>query len=376
MLNIQMVDLQRQYGKLQAEIDAAVLAVLKSGAYINGPEVRDFQAELEAYLGVKHVIPCANGTDALQIAHMALDLPDDAEVICPTWTYVSTVEVVGLLKLKPVLVDVDYDNFNIDLQALEKALTPKSKVLLPVHLYGQCAPLAELKAFADAHGLYLIEDTAQALGATYTFPDGRKAKAGTVGAIGGTSFYPSKNLGCYGDGGALFTNDDALAARLRRIANHGQNRRYYFDEVGVNSRLDSIQAAILRIKLRKLDAFNSARQAVAAQYDAAFSDVPALRLPGRVPYSDHVFHQYTLRVTDGQRDALQDHLNQQRIPNSIFYPLPIHQQPPYAHAQIAGGAAPVSEQLAREAISLPMHPDLTEAEIAFVTQSVRQFFGA
>ena len=307
-LNIQMVDLIGQYQKIKSEVDEAVLEVIESAAFINGPKVKEFQASLEAYLGVKHVIPCANGTDALQIALMALDLRPGDEVIVPAFTYVATAEVIALLNLSPVMVDVDPETFNITASILEKAITPKTKAVVPVHLFGQSADMESIMAVARKHSIYVIEDNAQAIGADYTFSDGKNQKAGTIGDIGCTSYYPSKNLGAYGDGGAIFTNNEELGQKIRMIANHGQNKRYYHAMVGVNSRLDSIQAAVLNIKLKHLDEYAAARQTVAAYYDKAFSGVEQLQIPKRQHNSTHVFHQYTLLVKDGRRDELQSFL--------------------------------------------------------------------
>jgi dTDP-4-amino-4,6-dideoxygalactose transaminase len=373
MKKIQMVDLISQYEDIQEEIDAAVLNVIRSSAYINGPEVKAFQSELEDYLGVKHVIPCANGTDALQIAMMALGLKPGDEVITASFTYVATAEVIALLQLTPVLVDVDPHTFNIDPNVIEAAITPKTKAIVPVHLFGQCAPMEEIMAIAKKHNLYVIEDTAQAIGADYTYSDGRVQKAGTIGDIGGTSFFPSKNLGCYGDGGAIFTNNDAYAAKLRMIANHGQNRQYYHDEVGVNSRLDSIQAAILRIKLRRLDEYAAARNAVAGYYDKAFADIPELITPARFDRSTHVFHQYTLILNGVDRDALREYLSEKDVPMMIYYPVPLHLQKAYRDDRYNEGDFPVTEKLCSSVASLPMQTELDEEQLAYITGSVISF---
>src|SRR6218665_412067 len=311
---IQMVDLKSQYEKIKTDVDAAIRNVIDNTAFINGPEVKAFQAELEQYLGVKHVIPCANGTDALQIAMMAVGLKPGDEVITADFTYVATAEVIALLGLKPVLVDFNPDTFDIDVNAIERAITPKTKAIVPVHLFGQCADMEKVMALAKKHNLFVIEDVAQAIGAEYTFSDGKKQKAGTIGTIGCTSFFPSKNLGCYGDGGALYTNDDELAAKIRMIANHGQSVLYVHDSIGVNSRLDSIQAAVLRIKLRELDNYAAARNKAAAFYDKAFANHPKLKTPARVPFSDHVFHQYTLQLNGVDRAALREFLAGKEIP--------------------------------------------------------------
>ncbi|MCB0762063.1 MAG: DegT/DnrJ/EryC1/StrS family aminotransferase [Flavobacteriales bacterium] len=367
-----MVDLVAQYESMKAEIDQAILNVVQSSAYINGPEVRDFQSELEAYLGVKHVIPCANGTDALQIAMMALGLKPGDEVIAPSFTFVATAEVIALLGLTPVLVDADPHTFNLDPACLEAAITPKTKAIVPVHLFGQCANMDEIMDIARKHNLYVVEDTAQAIGADYC---GAKysGKAGTIGEFGTTSFFPSKNLGCYGDGGALFTNDDKLAENARYIANHGMKVRYYHDMIGVNSRLDSIQAAVLRIKLRRLSDYNAARNKAAAYYDSAFADVAELSTPARAPWSTHVFHQYTL-VTHGiDRDALRDYLAEKGVPAMVYYPVPLHMQKAYKDPRYNEGDFPHTEQLSAAVISLPMHTELTEDQLALITHSVKEF---
>lgn len=372
---IQMVDLKGQYAKIQQEVDEAVLNVIRSSAFINGPEVGAFRQELENYLSVKHVIPCANGTDALQIAMMALNLKPGDEVITASFTYVATAEVIALLQLKPVLVDVHPDTFNIDPVAIEKAITPRTKAIVPVHLFGQCADMEAILKIASAHNLYVIEDTAQAIGAMYTFSDGRTARAGTMGHIGATSFFPSKNLGCYGDGGALFTNDDKLAEQMRMIANHGQTVRYYHDVVGVNSRLDSIQAAILRIKLRHLDAYSAARNAVASFYDEAFKNEAKLKTPARAKNSTHVFHQYTL-ITDGvDRFGLQDFLSTKGIPAMVYYPVPLHMQKAYVDPRYKEGDFPVTEELCKRVISLPMHTELSQEQLDLIVSSVKEFVG-
>ncbi|MES2627523.1 MAG: DegT/DnrJ/EryC1/StrS family aminotransferase [Bacteroidota bacterium] len=374
MQNLQMVDLKGQYQKIQEEIDQAVLDVIRSTAYINGPEVKSFQSELEEYLGSKHVIPCANGTDALQIAMMGLGLQPGDEVITANFTYVATAEVIALLQLTPVLVDVNPETFNIDPAAIRKAITPKTKAIVPVHLYGQMADMEAIMKIAEEHNLFVIEDTAQAIGADYTFSDGRKAKAGTIGHIGCTSFFPSKNLGCYGDGGAMYTNDEKLAAYVRQIANHGQRVQYYHDTIGVNSRLDSIQAAILRIKLRHLDTYCDARRKAADYYDAAFASVPQLITPVRAPYSTHVFHQYTLILTEGDRSELKEFLAAKGIPAMIYYPVPLHLQKAYTDPRYNAGDFPVTEKLCEGVISLPMHTELSEENLAYITNAVKEFF--
>ncbi len=369
-----MVDLKRQYEKIQEEVDAAVLDVIKSTKYINGPEVKAFQQDLESYLGVRHVIPCANGTDALQVAMMALDLKPGDEVITTSFTFVATVEVISLLGLTPVLVDVDPDTFNIDPDAFRKAITPKTKAVVPVHLFGQSAHMQPIMDIAESHGLYVIEDNAQAIGADYIFSDGTRKKTGTIGHIGCTSFFPAKNLGCYGDGGAIFTNDDDLAKKLRVMVNHGMDVRYYHDEVGVNSRLDSIQAAILRIKLRRLDQYAQDRRKAAAYYDNAFGDHPGLAIPYRADYSTHVFHQYTLKTSGIDRFALQEYLMTNEVPAMIYYPVPMHLQKAYHDPRYSKGDFPVTEALSDRVISLPMHTELDEEQLAYIADKVLSFF--
>lgn len=371
-----MVDLKSQYQRLKADIDREVMEVLESTAYINGPKVRQFQSDLETYLDAKHVIPCANGTDALQIALMALGLQPGDEVIVPAFTYVATAEVIALLRLKPVMVDVDPETFNVTAEIIEKAISPQTKAVVPVHLFGQSCDMEPIMAVARKHGIYVVEDNAQAIGADYTFGDGHQQKTGTIGDIGCTSFYPSKNLGAYGDGGAVCTNDDKWAAICRSVANHGQSsRRYYHDLVGVNSRLDAIQAAILGVKLKQLDNFAQARQDAAAYYDQAFAGIAELQTPVRQSNSTHVFHQYTLLVQDGQRDALQAYLQEQKIPNMIYYPVPLYKQEAYKHAGLNGQATlPVTESLCDSVISLPMHTELDEPTLAYICEAVRSFF--
>jgi UDP-2-acetamido-2-deoxy-ribo-hexuluronate aminotransferase len=373
MKKIQMVDLISQYEKVQNEIDTAVLNVIRSAAYINGPEVKSFQKELEDYLKVKHVIPCANGTDALQIAMMALDLQPGDEVITASFTYVATAEVIALLKLKPVLVDVDPLTMNIDISAIEKAITSRTKAIVPVHLFGQCADMEPLMALAKKHNLHVIEDTAQAIGADYTFSNGKIQKAGTIGIIGCTSFFPSKNLGCYGDGGALFTNDDELAGKLRMIANHGQSVQYVHDSIGVNSRLDSIQAAILRIKLRQLDNYAAARNYAADYYDQAFKNHPNIITPARAKNSNHVFHQYTLQLKGKSRDKIKEFLASKDIPAMIYYPIPLHMQKAYMDPRYKAGDFPVTEQLCKDVFSLPMQTELDDEQLKYITDSVLEF---
>lgn len=373
MKEIRMVDLVTQYERIQDEVDSAVLNTIRSSAYINGPEVKEFQSELESFLDAKHVIPCANGTDALQIAMMALGLKPGDEVITATFTYVATAEVIALLQLKPVLVDVDPDTFLIDIDAMKAAITPKTKAIVPVHLFGQVSNMDAIMEVAKQHNLYVVEDTAQAIGADYHHSNGTVAKAGTIGDIGCTSFFPSKNLGCMGDGGAIFTNNDNLAAEMRMVANHGQSKRYYHDRIGVNSRLDSIQAAVLRIKLRKLNEYNAARAAAAAYYDEAFKNETKIITPVRADKSTHVFHQYTMKVKGIDRDGLQSFLADKGIPSMIYYPVALHMQSAYKDERYGSGHFPVTEQLVDEVISLPMHTELTEDQLEFITSSVKEY---
>ena len=381
MKKIQMVDLKGQYNKIKEEVDQSVLEVLDSTAYINGPKVHEFQKNLEDYLGVKHVIPCANGTDALQIAMMGLGLKPGDEVITADFTFAATVEVIALLNLTPVLVDVDPVSFNIDIEAVKNAITPKTKAIVPVHLFGMCANMEALMDIAQTNNLFVIEDNAQGIGATYTYTDGRKAKAGTIGHVASTSFFPSKNLGCYGDGGAIFTNDDDLAHTIRGIVNHGMYVRYHHDVVGVNSRLDSVQAAILNIKLKHLDNYNQARQNAARAYNAAFANEDYIVTPsGKSECSGicsscdcHVFHQYTLRILKGDRDALVKHLNDKGIPCGVYYPIPLHRQKAYLDSRYNEADFKVTNQLVKEVISLPMHTELDEDQIEFITSTVKNF---
>lgn len=368
-----MVDLGGQYEKIKPEIDKAVLDVIASSAFINGPEVKAFQSELEKYLHVKHVIPCANGTDALQIAMMALDLQPGDEVITANFTYVATAEVIALLKLKPVLVDVIPGTFTIDPVAFENAITSKTKAVVPVHLFGQCAEMDKIMEIARKHKLFVIEDTAQAIGADYIMPDGSRVKAGTIGTVGCTSFFPSKNLGCYGDGGAIFTNDDELAKKMRMVANHGQSVQYYHDEIGVNSRLDSIQAAVLRIKLRHLDEYAASRNYVASFYDKAFRNHSKVTIPVREPKSTHVFHQYTLVLKGVDRNAMREFLAAKGIPSMIYYPVPLHLQKAYTDPRYKAGDFPVTEHLCANVISLPIHTEMTDTELEFIVSGVLEF---
>lgn len=373
MNTLRMVDLLGQYHKIQEEVDEAILNVAKSSAYINGPEVKAFQSELENYLQVKNVIPCANGTDALQIAMMALNLQPGDEVVTASFTYVATAEVIALLKLKPILVDVDPGTFNINVEAIERAITPRTKAIVPVHLFGQCANMEAIMKLAKQHNLWIIEDTAQAIGADYSFSDGTKRKAGTIGTIGCTSFFPSKNLGCFGDGGALFTNDERLAKRIRMIANHGQSVQYVHDEVGINSRLDSIQAAVLRIKLRKLDEYILARQKAADYYTKAFANCPELKTPVIAENTTHVFHQYTLQCQDFDRNTLKDYLTKKGIPCMIYYPIPLHHQKAYHQESKRDNDYPITLDLCKNVISLPMHTELSNEQLDFIIGGVKEF---
>lgn len=368
-----MVDLKAQYEKIGSEVDAAIKSVLNSTAFIKGPEVRRFEEELGKYLGVRNVISCANGTDALQIAMMALNLKPGDEVITTNFTFIATVEVVALLGLNLVLVDPDPATYNISVESINKAITPRTKAIVPVHLFGQCADMDKIMKLAAEHNLYVIEDTAQATGADFIFPDGKKKKAGTLGTIGTTSFFPSKNLGCYGDGGAIFTDDDDLAKRLRSVANHGMKERYHYSEVGINSRLDTIQAAILGVKLKYLDRFNEARRRVADAYDKSFSGTNSIIIPKRVPYSSHIFHQYTIRVRNGKRDALRDFLGKAGVPSMIYYPGPLHTQEAYRFLGYGENDFPVTSELCSEVLSLPMHPDMEQEQLDFIISNVLKF---
>ena len=370
MKKIQMVDLQTQYQRIKADIDAGIQEVIDSAAFVKGQKVTDFQQHLEAYTGAKHVIPVGNGTDALQIALMGLGLQRGDEVITPTFTFIATAEVVALLGLTPVVVDVDWDTMNMDIEAVRRAITPRTKAIVPVHLFGQCADMQALMELAEEKHLYVVEDACQAIGAQFTFANGETKQAGTMGHIGCTSFFPSKNLGCYGDGGAIFTNDDALAARMRAIANHGMVVRYHHDLIGVNSRLDSIQAAVLDAKLPHLDEYIAARQKAAAYYDKAFEGCERLLVPAHQPHSTHVFHQYTLRVVGADRDKLRDGLAAAGIPAMIYYPVPLHQQKAYLDPRYKDGDFPVAERLASCVLSLPMHTELDDEQLAFITSKV------
>ena len=373
MKKINMVDLKGQYDKIKEEIDQAILKVVESTAFINGPEVKNFQQDLEKYLGVKHVIPCANGTDALQVSMMALGLKPGDEVIAPSFTFVATAEVIALLGLTPVLVDVDPDTFNIDPKAIEKAITPKTKAIVPVQLFGQCSDMDLIMDIANKHHLFVIEDNCQAIGADFISSNGSRKKAGTIGHVGCTSFFPSKNLGCYGDGGAIFTNDDHLAEKIRIVVNHGMTIRYYHDMIGVNSRLDSIQAAILKVKLKHLDEYAAARNKAASYYDSAFANNPKLKTPVRFNKSTHVFHQYTLVTNGFDRNKLPEYLQEKGIPAMIYYPVPMHLQKAYLDPRYKDGDFPVTEKLSKSVVSLPMHTELDEEQLKHITTSVLEF---
>jgi dTDP-4-amino-4,6-dideoxygalactose transaminase len=370
-----MVDLKAQYAAMQDEVDQAVIDVIRSGAFINGPAVKKFQAGLEDFLGAKHVIPCGNGTDALQIALMALGLEPGDEVIVPAFTYVASAEVIALLRLTPVMVDVDPRTFNVRAEDIKAAITPKTKAIIPVHLFGQSCDMEPIIALAKAHNLHIVEDNAQAIGAVYTFSDGRRARTGVLGDIGCTSFYPSKNLGAYGDGGAINTNSDELAAEIRKVANHGQSRRYYHDVVGCNSRLDSIQAAILNCKLPRLEGYCDRRRMAADYYDAHLQGLEGLLTPARQENSTHVFHQYTLRIDGGRRDALQEHLKAAGVPSMVYYPVALYDQEAFRGADANNiDFLPVTDLLCKEVISLPMHSEFDEETLAYIVETVRRFF--
>lgn len=373
-MKLEMVDLMGQYEKIKSEIDHAIMDTVASSAYINGPQVHNFASNLADYLEAKHVIPCANGTDALQIALMALELKPGDEVIVPAFTYVATAEVIALLGLTPIMVDVDPDHYNLTAELFEQAITPKTKAVVPVHLFGQGADMEGIMKIAREKGIYVVEDNAQAIGADYTFSNRQQQKLGTIGDIGTTSFFPAKNLGCFGDGGAIFTNDEDLANKLAMIANHGQTERYYHGRIGVNSRLDSLQAAILNVKLKHLDEYAGARRKAADYYDQAFAGVEELQTPVRKPDSSHVFHQYTLRVKNSQRDPLRKHLAEKSIPHNVYYPVPLYEQK--AFSQLAGAVnfLPVTDMLCKEVISLPIHTEMNEEIQDYIVKAVRSFF--
>jgi len=368
-----MVDLQSQYNKIKTEIDSAIQRIIDAASFVKGPEVKEFEKELARYLDVKHVIACANGTDALQVALMALNLKPGDEVITPDFTFIATVEVITLLGLKPVIVDVNPGDFTINLQAVEKALTNRTRVIIPVHLFGQCANMEQLQFLAGKHNLHIVEDNAQAIGSDYRYANGKVKKAGTMGRMGCTSFFPSKNLGCFGDGGALFTDDDALADHISMIINHGMKVRYYHDIVGVNSRLDTLQAAILRVKLGRLDAYMAERQKAADYYDNAFKNFNEIIIPERNGFSSHVFHQYTIRLRNKSRDKLKEYLGSKDIPAMIYYPVPLHRQKAFQYLGLQDMDYPVTEALCRTVLSLPMHTELDSEQLEHITSSVIEF---
>lgn len=369
-----MVDLKVQYEKIGPEIDSAIKSVLESTAFIKGPDVKLFEEELQQYMGVRHVISCANGTDALQLAMMVLGLKPGDEVITTNFTFIATVEVVALLGLKLVLADPEPGTFNISVDSIRKAITPRTKAIVPVHLFGQCADMEKIMAIAKEHDLFVIEDAAQATAADYIFSDGSVKKAGTIGHIGTTSFFPSKNLGCYGDGGALYTNDDNFATKLRSIANHGMKVRYHYADIGVNSRLDTLQAAILRVKLKYLSEFNTARITVADFYDDAFAGCLSLTTPERTGYSTHIFHQYTLKISNGKRDELKKYLESLKIPTMVYYPGPLHMQEAYRNLGYGENDFPVTSSLCKEVLSLPMHPDMEQEQLDYITSGIIKFY--
>jgi UDP-2-acetamido-2-deoxy-ribo-hexuluronate aminotransferase len=374
MREIQMVDLKAQYEKIGSEIDNAIKSVLLSTAFIKGPDVRLFEEELQEFIGVKHVVSCANGTDALHLAISVLGLKPGDEVITTNFTFISTIEVVAALGLKPVIVDPEPGSFNISVNAIKKAITPRTKAIVPVHLFGQCADMESIMDLARKNNLFVIEDAAQATGTDYLFKDGTVKKAGTIGNIGTTSFFPSKNLGCYGDGGALYTNDETYAKKLRSIANHGMKVRYHYDDIGVNSRLDTVQAAILRVKLKYLAKFNAQRLAVANQYDKAFAGCKSISTPERMNYSSHIFHQYTIKVKNGLRDELKKYLETKNIPSMVYYPGPLHMQKAYEYLGYKTDDFPVTSSLCKEVLSLPMHPDMEKEQLDYITINLLKFF--
>lgn len=372
MMNIQMVDLKGQYCKIQKEIDAVVSRVIQNTNFINGTEVEEFRKALEEHTGAKHVIPCANGTDALQIALMALGLKPGDEVIVPAFTYIASAEVIGLLQLAPVMVDVDYDSFNITVKNIEKALSSKTKAIIPVHLFGQSCDMEAIIHFATRHNLYVIEDNAQAIDACYTFSDGKQKQTGTIGHIGCTSFFPSKNLSCFGDGGAIMTNDDSLARKLKMIANHGQAVKYHHEILGCNSRLDTLQAAVLNVKLKYLNEYSQARYLAAQRYNELLKDVEEIVLPVEMPYSTHVYHQYTIKTAN--RDALQLFLKEKGVPSMVYYPLPMHKQKAFGNIGRKGEELTIAEKLSQTVLSLPIHTELTEKEQIYITDQIKTFF--
>jgi dTDP-4-amino-4,6-dideoxygalactose transaminase len=373
-MKIEMVDLKGQYQKIKTEIDQAMINCVESAEFINGKLVAEFSDNLAKFVGAKHVIPCANGTDALQIALMALNLKPGDEVIVPAFTYVATAEVIALLNLVPVMVDVMPDDFSINLEQVKQSITPKTKAIVPVHLFGQCAGMEELLLIAKENNIYVVEDTAQAIGAEYTFKDGSIQQAGTMGDVGTTSFFPSKNLGCYGDGGAIFTNNDELATRLKMMANHGQSKKYQHDVIGVNSRLDTLQAAILNIKLKHLNEYCAARNSAADYYDHELKNIDGIITPVRVSNSTHVFHQYTMKIKDGKRDALKNYLQEKGIPSMVYYPFPLHFQKAYQSDRFPKGSLPISEKLCEEVLSLPIHTEMTVEMQNFIVNTIKEFY--
>jgi len=374
MRDIQMVDLRAQYEQIRSEIDDAIKSVLVSTAFIKGPDVKLFEEELQEYMGVNHVVSCANGTDALYLSMLILGLKPGDEVITTNFTFIATVEVIALLGLRPVIVDPEPGTFNISVEAVQKAITPKTKAIVPVHLFGQCADMENLMKVAKKHDLFVIEDAAQATGADYFFKDGTTKKAGTIGHIGTTSFFPSKNLGCYGDGGAVYTNDEAFARKMRSIANHGMKKRYHYDDIGVNSRLDTLQAAILRVKLKHLSDFNTARNDVADHYDKALASCSSISVPQRSGFSSHIFHQYTIKVKEGKRDELKNYLESKKIPAMVYYPGPLHMQNAYRYLGYRENDFPVTNSLCNEVLSLPMHPNMEKEQADYITRNLLDFF--
>ena len=375
MKKIEMVDLKGQYLRIKTEIDSAINEVIENTAFINGKHVETFSENLKTYLGVNYVVPCANGTDALQVALMALNLKTGDEVIVPSFTFIASAEVIGLLGLRPVMVDVDYDNFNVTAKNIEKAITVNTKAIIPVHLFGQASQMEQIMLLAKKYDLYVVEDNAQALGADYIFDSGKRQKLGTIGHIGCTSFFPSKNLGCYGDGGAVFTNDETLAKRLKMICNHGSTVKYHHEVLGVNSRLDTLQAAILDVKLKYLNTFNKLRYEAAQRYSYAFKDISGIITPKESTFSTHVYHQYTLKVLDGKRDELKEFLAKHGIPAMVYYPIPLHKQEAFLQIAHQSGDMSVAEKLCDEVLSLPMHTELDLSTIAFIISKVMSFYG-
>lgn len=375
MKKIEMVDLKGQYLRIKTEIDSAINEVIENTAFINGKHVETFSENLKTYLGVNYVVPCANGTDALQVALMALNLKTGDEVIVPSFTFIASAEVIGLLGLRPVMVDVDYDNFNVTAKNIEKAITVNTKAIIPVHLFGQASQMEEIMLLAKKYDLYVVEDNAQALGADYIFDSGKRQKLGTIGHIGCTSFFPSKNLGCYGDGGAVFTNDETLAKRIKMICNHGSTVKYHHEVLGVNSRLDTLQAAILDVKLKYLNTFNKLRYEAAQRYSYAFKDISGIITPKESTFSTHVYHQYTLKVLDGKRDELKEFLAKHGIPAMVYYPIPLHKQEAFLQIAHQSGDMSVAEKLCDEVLSLPMHTELDLSTIAFIISKVMSFYG-